>query len=219
MESYIPIFPLNTVLFPGILLEIQIFEERYKKMIEYTIRNDQPLGIFCIKEGLEAYGPLPEPFEVGTLAKIFEHDPLENIKHNEYIFRIQVLGVKKIKLLYFYESTDHYWIGNIISLEENKNYFSLTDAQKKEFIYEFKKYVHYLAIEDVNIVNLDNSLILCHLAIKYLNIPLSEKQKLLELYSFKERWEKVFSILKEKNLIIEELKKKQNSIKDDYKNN
>jgi Lon protease-like protein len=39
MEMYLPIFPLNTVLFPGTTLELQIFEERYKKMIYSALTN------------------------------------------------------------------------------------------------------------------------------------------------------------------------------------
>ena len=39
-ERTLPIFPLNTVLFPNGTLPLQIFEERYKKMLQDCLDGD-----------------------------------------------------------------------------------------------------------------------------------------------------------------------------------
>lgn len=218
MEKYIPIFPLNTVLFPGTTLELQIFEERYKKMIYSALKNHQNIGIFCIKKGLEAYGPLPEPYEFGTLGKIYEHDPVEYLSMDDIIFRINILGLKKIKLLHYYESQDKYLVGNIINQEENIISNNITLEQKQAFLNEVKEYLKYQNIQNIDQITTDNFILLCHIAIKFLNIPLSDKQRLLELSSFEERWKETYKILKYKNEIIKQLENVQEYRQNDIDN-
>jgi Lon protease-like protein len=69
----LPLFPVNTVLFPGQALSLHIFEERYKLMINRCLENDQPVGIVLIREG-EEVGEPATPHDVGTLAAILETD-------------------------------------------------------------------------------------------------------------------------------------------------
>ena len=65
----IPLFPLNTVLFPGATIPLQIFESRYLTMIEDCLKDDSIFGIVLIKSGKEV-GDKPNPYSVGTTAKI-----------------------------------------------------------------------------------------------------------------------------------------------------
>lgn len=65
------LFPLNTVLFPGQLLPLHIFEDRYRLMIRRCLAEDLPFGIVLIKQG-EEVGATAEPHAVGTLARIVE---------------------------------------------------------------------------------------------------------------------------------------------------
>ncbi len=211
METFIPLFPLNTVYFPGNIIEIQIFEERYKKLFSSVIQNNFQIGIFCIKEGVEAYGPLPIPYPIGTLAKIFDYQimPLPIYKKEDnYIIKAKLIGIRKIKLLYEYESQDHYWIGNIIPCEENYNTSEINKEKVDLFYEEFLKFLKYHHFQDFEENYKDNVIFLCHQALQYLSIPIEEKQKLLEISNFLQRWEKTYQYLKEKNQIIEKLNDK-----------
>ena len=79
----IPIFPLGTVLFPGSVLPLRIFEVRYMDMARDCLRNQSPFGICLIREGEEVGAPaVPEP--VGCMARIGECDAEE-------------LGILKVK--------------------------------------------------------------------------------------------------------------------------
>ena len=49
----LPLFPLNTVLFPGCMLDLQIFEARYLDMISRCMKQDQGFGVVCIIDGAE----------------------------------------------------------------------------------------------------------------------------------------------------------------------
>jgi Lon protease-like protein len=54
----LPLFPLNTVLFPGMPLTLHIFEDRYKRMIRTCLKTRQPFGVVLVRHGQEAFGPL-----------------------------------------------------------------------------------------------------------------------------------------------------------------
>lgn len=93
----IPLFPLNTVLFPGNTIPLHIFEERYKLMIGQCIAEKRPFGVILIREGAEVGGPA-EPVEVGTTARIVEAQKLDDGKLNVTVIgeqRFRVLGVRR----------------------------------------------------------------------------------------------------------------------------
>src|SRR5260221_6124391 len=67
----IPIFPLGTVLFPGSVLPLRIFEVRYIDMARDCLRNGAAFGVCLIREGEEAGAPaVPEP--IGCTARTGE---------------------------------------------------------------------------------------------------------------------------------------------------
>jgi Lon protease-like protein len=71
MTTTIPIFPLNTVLYPGGMLPLRIFEQRYLEMTRDCLRDTTPFGVCRIREGAEVGTPaLPE--SVGCTAVIAE---------------------------------------------------------------------------------------------------------------------------------------------------
>ena len=61
----LPLFPLNTVLFPGMILPLHIFEERYKLMIQHCLDEERPFGVLLIRDGKEV-GGTAVPHTVGT---------------------------------------------------------------------------------------------------------------------------------------------------------
>ena len=70
-ERVLPLFPLNTVLFPGAALPLQIFEDRYKEMLQDCMAADSRFGAVLIKEGVEVGGPAV-PHTTGTMAEIVQ---------------------------------------------------------------------------------------------------------------------------------------------------
>lgn len=69
MPTGLPIFPLNTVLFPGGALSLRIFERRYLDLVRDCARDGAGFGVCLILEGREAGEPAL-PAAVGTLARI-----------------------------------------------------------------------------------------------------------------------------------------------------
>jgi Lon protease-like protein len=71
----ISLFPLNTVLFPGQVLPLHIFEDRYRLMIRQCLAEEKPFGVVLIRRGQEV-GETAEPHMVGTIARIRESSHL-----------------------------------------------------------------------------------------------------------------------------------------------
>jgi Lon protease-like protein len=77
VSELLPLFPLGSVLFPGALLPLHIFEPRYRLLIRRCIERHRTFGIVLIRNGSEV-GPGAEPYDVGTEAKIVAESPLPN---------------------------------------------------------------------------------------------------------------------------------------------
>ncbi len=89
----LPIFPLNTVLFPGQVLPLHIFEDRYRLMIRRCLADDAPFGVALIKQGREV-GETAVPHQVGTIARIIESAYLPDGNMN-----IITVGVERFRIL------------------------------------------------------------------------------------------------------------------------
>src|SRR6185295_1900818 len=95
----LPLFPLNTVLFPGGRLPLRIFENRYMDMAKACLRDGTPFGVCLITQGSEVGAPAT-PAALGTLARIAEWDMpqlgvLQVIARGESRFRILERHVEK----------------------------------------------------------------------------------------------------------------------------
>jgi Lon protease-like protein len=79
------LFPLKTVLFPGGLLPLKVFEQRYIDMTKTCLKENRPFGVCLITQGEEVattQGAAPEIATIGTLARITDWDmPQMGILH------------------------------------------------------------------------------------------------------------------------------------------
>lgn len=77
----LPLFPLNTVAFPGGRLSLRVFEQRYLDMVKQAIADGTPFGVCAIREGNETGTPAV-PHTVGTEVRIIDWDmPQTGILH------------------------------------------------------------------------------------------------------------------------------------------
>jgi Lon protease-like protein len=89
----VPIFPLNTVLFPGGLLPLRVFEARYMDMARDCLKRDTPFGVCLIREGSEVGAPAV-PEGIGCLAKIIECD-----MQQQGILNVKTQGGQRFRIL------------------------------------------------------------------------------------------------------------------------
>jgi len=81
----LPLFPLKAVLFPGGMLPLKVFEQRYVDMTKQCMKENRPFGVCLITQGEEVATPAgaaPEIASIGTLARITDWDvPQVGILH------------------------------------------------------------------------------------------------------------------------------------------
>ena len=120
----IPLFPLETVLYPAGLLPLRIFEPRYLDMVSESLRNETPFGIVPIKFGSEV-GATPHFYRVGTIATIESWDQGE-----DGLLNIQVSGGSLFRVTNHSTRVNRLLIGDIDYLDE-----PIDAAIPKEFEY------------------------------------------------------------------------------------
>jgi Lon protease-like protein len=76
MSQRLRLFPLNAVLFPGAVLNLHVFEPRYKQMINECVQTGEGFGVVLIQEGEEAGDPSVTPHQIGSIAEIVDVTPL-----------------------------------------------------------------------------------------------------------------------------------------------
>lgn len=103
---HIPLFPLNTVLFPGGPLPLRIFEPRYLDMLSRCMKDDSPFGVLLIREGGEV-GPATT-WEVGTLATVTDW-----YQGSDGILGVTAIGTERFRLLAAERQADGLNVGDI----------------------------------------------------------------------------------------------------------
>ncbi|MEP6875447.1 MAG: LON peptidase substrate-binding domain-containing protein [Burkholderiales bacterium] len=120
----LPLFPLNTVLFPGGVLPLQIFEIRYLDMIGRRHKSGEPFGVVCLSRGSEvrqpAGGPSGDAFaheafhQVGTLAHI---DSLERPQPGLVVVRCS--GTQRFRITRSAQQKYGLWVADVELLADD----------------------------------------------------------------------------------------------------
>lgn len=176
----LPLFPLNTVLFPGMPIKLHIFEERYRLMISRCYAEGQPFGVALIKSGNEV-GSRAEPFLVGCTAIITELEPLPDGRMN-----IVAVGKERFSARSF-KYDEPYLVGLVESFplaQQEPETLETTGRSLRPWV---QKYLQTLAEASETQFDLrqlpGDPLQLAYLASFLLNIPSEQKQDLLAIES------------------------------------
>jgi len=109
----LPLFPLNAVLFPGCVLDLQIFEARYLDMIGRCMKQGEGFGVVCITEGSEV-GDVPEGFsQVGCEALVTDFQQQDN-----GLLGIRVMGGRRFRVISAEAQRDNLLMADVEWLEE-----------------------------------------------------------------------------------------------------
>jgi Lon protease-like protein len=108
MTNFIPIFPLNVVVYPGEILNLHIFEPRYKELVKECFEFKKPFGIPAVINGQVAeYGTL---VTIEEIAQEYDNGEMDIITNGTIVFRILEI-IKKIP--------DKLYSGAIVNYPEN----------------------------------------------------------------------------------------------------
>ncbi len=103
----LPLFPLNSVVFPGGALPLRLFEPRYLDMVKECMRNEHGFGIVLIKSGTEA-GQAAEVYKTGTECRIEDWETLP-----DGLLGITAYGENKIQIEETYIKPNQLLVGQV----------------------------------------------------------------------------------------------------------
>ena len=182
-EEWIPLFPLSAVLFPGAPLPLQIFEERYRVLVNDLLElaeDQRRFGVVAIQAGSEAGMPLPQMFPVGCAANVRRIELMPDGRSTLVAF-----GGARFRLLEVDTVSKPYLLGRVRWQDEPIGEPGIAEAIIPVVRDALARYVGTLAeltggqVDDEHLP--DDADELSYLTAGALLLPLRERQALLEL--------------------------------------
>jgi Lon protease-like protein len=169
------LFPLNTVLFPGSILPLQIFEQRYLNLVKDCMKQQSGFVVVLISEG-EEVGTTPQVYSTGCYVEIVDWESLDNgllgiTIQAKYRARLSSSSVRDDGLLLAEVSPLHSTLDDNAILPDT--FKPLSDTLKQLLQHPF-------ADRYRGKVDFDNSADICYRLGELLPISNKEKQLLLE---------------------------------------
>ncbi|WP_314918863.1 LON peptidase substrate-binding domain-containing protein [Pseudomonas helleri] len=109
----LPLFPLSTVLFPGCVLDLQVFEARYLDMIARCMKQGSGFGVVCILEGSETGDIEPDIAGIGCEARVSDFQ-----KQDNGLLGIRVEGGRRFEVLNTELQPDNLLVADVQWLDE-----------------------------------------------------------------------------------------------------
>ncbi|MCW2765626.1 MAG: peptidase lon domain protein [Nocardioides sp.] len=121
MTDTLPMFPLNSVLFPGVSVPLVVFEDRYRALVHHLLRVPDPVervfGSVGIREGYEVGDHGAQSlFKVGCRVQLTEVEP-----HPDGTFSIVAVGLERIELERL-DVTGTFPVGHVVDRPEASAY-------------------------------------------------------------------------------------------------
>ena len=200
--SDLPLFPLNTVLFPGMVLPLHIFEERYKQMIGRCMEDNRPFGVVLIRQGEEVGGGAT-PHDVGTTAVIAGASQTKDGRYN-----LVTIGSERFRLLAMRDDLP-YLVGSAEPWPLTGGAVEQAQQRARSMLTLFRQYVdllvkaqgHRMEIEQIP----EEPRALALLVAIALQVPLLQKQYLLCRPSVADLLRAEQVILRRERLLLEHI--------------
>ena len=189
----LPLFPLGTVLFPGGVLPLRIFEPRYLDMIANCMRDSSPFGVVLLRRGGEvmkdSHTSEVEFHYVGTEARVFDFSQTE-----KGILAVVASGERRFVVERAESATDGLMIGHVSLLaDETDSEITEEHGELLKVLIELMK--HPLVQELKLDVDLTKAQSVSYRLSDLLPVAPEEKQKLLEIDSAEERLSRLRKII------------------------
>lgn len=205
-DSIIPLFPLSTVLFPGMMLPLHIFEERYKAMIQECLAESEPFGVVLSKSipvptGTAVNLYVDDLHRVGTTARIAAVEQLDDGRMNLVTVGQDRFIIKEVK-----PSPQDFLLGQVDPFPVENDDPEKVDSLVQKLRPMVRQYINHLADasgEDFSEATLPaDPAALAFLAGAAVQGPLPDKQKVLSARSLVTLMAQMVSVLDREDQIL-----------------
>ncbi|MBV9381198.1 MAG: LON peptidase substrate-binding domain-containing protein [Streptosporangiaceae bacterium] len=180
MSALLPLFPLGTVLYPGMVLPLHIFEERYRRLVRDLLDGPEPrrFGVIAIREGRETgVDGVSALHDVGCTAALRQASPRE-----EGRFDLVTVGTERFRLLSL-DRTMPYLRGETEPLAEETGDEAAAGLAVRAVAAAFRGYLEALAESGAATVLVhdlpDEPVLLSYVVAAAMIIDLPDRQRLL----------------------------------------
>jgi uncharacterized protein len=180
MSETMPLFPLGTVLYPGLLLPLHIFEERYRQLVGDLLAEPEPrdFGVIAIRKGRETgVDGISALYEIGCTARL-----RQVMRHDDGRFELVTAGVQRFRLVDL-DHTRPYLRGEIEPLAEETGDEAAAALAAGAVQRAFREYLDALVTQGAARVSVpdlpDEPLLLSYLVAASMIVDLSDRQVLL----------------------------------------
>lgn len=135
----LPLFPLNTVLCPGIALPLHVFEDRYRALARHCIDTTSPFGIVLIREGREVGTGAISFTGIGTIAEIRDAG-----RYDDGRFDLLVVGTRRFEIRRVLSGRRPYLVADVDVLDETVGDPSLAEQLAMRATRRFVSYLELL---------------------------------------------------------------------------
>lgn len=139
----LPLFPLHTVLCPGIALPLHIFEERYREMVRHCLDTASPFGVTLITEGREVGAGSISFARLGTMAEIRQVG-----RYPDGRFDLLVVGTRRFTIESVVADERPYLVGDVTELDEPIGDEELAGSLANRATRRFVRYLELLQPRD-----------------------------------------------------------------------
>ncbi|MBA2373569.1 MAG: LON peptidase substrate-binding domain-containing protein [Chloroflexi bacterium] len=135
----LPLFPLHTVLCPGIVMPLHVFEERYRALTRHCLETGGPFGIVLIRQGREVGAPMVSLAPIGGLAEIREAG-----RYADGRYDLLVAGTGRFALESIDIHTAPYLVGEVTRLDDEVGDEARAERLSAVAIRRFVRYLELL---------------------------------------------------------------------------
>ncbi|HEX7746641.1 MAG TPA: LON peptidase substrate-binding domain-containing protein [Micromonosporaceae bacterium] len=192
MDPQLPIFPLSSVLFPGLVLPLHIFEERYRELVRHLVGQPagapREFGVVAIRKGWEVQpaddeaavrtqlsGPVTL-HDVGCTAELRRVTELADGR-----FDLVTVGRRRFRVVAVNESAAPYLTADVEWLPEEEKADEVADLLAPRVLAAFRRYLELIRTDSGAIAEQlpEEPVVLSHLVAATAALTVDDRQRLL----------------------------------------
>ncbi len=213
MPVRLPLFPLGSVLVPGLVLPLHIFEPRYRVLVQALLAlpddAERQFGVVAIRSGHEVEAPTGEPatappevYPVGCTAELREVTP-----YSDGRFDILAVGEQRFRLVGIDEEADTPYLTGLVEFltetegtEDGAMDAVELDRLNRVVVAQFADYRRLLQVEATELP--EDPRVVSYLISAAMVLDLADRQRLLEIPSTAERLRAEVDLLRRERALI-----------------
>lgn len=188
MARVLPLFPLGTVLFPGLVMPLHVFEPRYRALVRYLVDlpdgTPREFGVVAIQRGweVEQVGDAPVTTAALTLHEVGCVAQLRQVtEHPDGRFDLVTVGRERFRILRIDPNAAPYLVADIEGLPEELGAPEVADRLAPRVLAAFRRYLALIRPNPEEIAEQlpEEPTVLSHLVAATANLTVDDRQRLL----------------------------------------